>query len=1101
MMKIQNAYKMKRIFLAILLAGLIFSCKENKTSTLFELMDEGRTGIEFINQLQYDEEFNIYTYRNYYNGGGVSIGDINNDGLADIYLTANLKSNKLYLNKGDFQFEDITETAKVGGTQAWSTGVTMVDVNADGYLDIYVCNSGDISGDNKQNELFINNGDLTFTESAEDYNLDDRGYSTHASFFDYDKDGDLDVYILNNSYQAIGSFNLRRNERPKRDSLGGDKLMENVDGKFVDVSEKAGIYGSVIGFGLGVTVGDVNNDGWDDIYISNDFFERDYLYINQQDGTFKEDLTRQIKSISGASMGADLADVNNDGNNDLFVTEMLPKSNQRIKKVTTFENWDRYSYNLENGYYHQFTRNTFQINNGNNTFSEVGRYSGVEASDWSWGALIFDMNNDGLKDLFIANGIYQDLTDQDYLQYISNEEVVKSIVTNNKVDYKKLIDIIPSNPVPNQAYLNQGNLEFKEAGKETGLGMKSFSNGSAYGDLDNDGDLDLVVNNVNMPSFIYRNTAESLPNSNYLQFKLEGEGKNRFAVGTKITIYSDNDSYYVEQQPTRGFQSSIDFRPTLGLKNANPVSIFVKWPSGKVTTLTNVNVNQTITLKESEAVLSEKGTRDPEYGRIFNKINAAVSIPFAHEENEFIDFNRDRLLYHMKSTEGPKVSTADINGDQKIDFYIGGAKGFPGKLILSQGESYQVSIPEDFKRNEGSEDLGSVFFDADGDGDLDLYVCSGGNEFSSSSSDLLDRLYFNENGNFVLSDQRLPVSDKYLSTSTVLAEDFDADGDIDLFVGERLKPFQYGIPCNGFLLDNNGKGEFTDVTEKKAPEFKGLGLITDAVLSDIDKDNDMDLVIVGEYMSVNIFYNENGNFSKKVNSTLDNLKGWWNTVHIADLNGDDLPDMIVGNHGLNSRFRASVERPITLYVNDFDKNGFPDPIITGYADDGKEYPYALRHNLIDQIKSLKKKFPDYESYQNATVSDIFSENELNNSIIHKVNELASVIIWNRGEGQFEVEKLPTNAQLSPVYAISTSDFDKDGDTDILLGGNLYAAKPEIGRYDASYGAYIENLGNEQWATSPLNAGFIVDGEVRDIVTLEDLVIVAKNKDSLTLFNY
>ena len=1099
MSNIQNAIAMKRFFLIGTFTALIISCSEKKQETLFELKSQKETGIDFTNQLQYDEEFNIYTYRNYYNGGGVSIGDINNDGLPDIYLTANLKSNKLYLNKGEFIFEDITEKAGVGGNRAWSTGVTMVDVNGDGLLDIYVCNSGDIKGDNKQNELFINNGDLTFTEAADKYNLDDRGYSTHASFFDYDKDGDLDAYILNNSYQAIGSFNLRRNERPKRDSLGGDKLMENVDGIFRDVSEKAGIYGSVIGFGLGVTVGDVNNDEWEDIYISNDFFERDYLYINQKDGTFKEDLTRQIKSISGASMGADLADVNNDGNNDLFVTEMLPKSNERIKKVTTFENWDRYKYNLENGYYHQFTRNTFQINNGNNTFSEVGRYAGVEASDWSWGALIFDMNNDGLKDIFIANGIYQDLTDQDYLQYISNEEVIKSIVTDNKVDYKKLIDIIPSNPVPNQAYLNQGGLAFREAGKETGLGAKSFSNGASYGDLDNDGDLDLVVNNVNMPSFVYENHTQKDPASNYIQFKLEGEGKNRFGIGAKITVYSDNNSYYVEQQPTRGFQSSVDFRPTIGLKSNDPVAVSVKWPSGKVTTLPSVEANRQVVLKESEAKNSAEGSVEAEHGRIFNKISSK-GYPVIHEENEYIDFNRDRLLYHMKSTEGPKMSYTDLNGDNIPDFYLGGAKGIPGKILLSEGNTYSVFIPGDFKNDKGSEDLQSIFFDVDGDGDQDLYVCSGGTEFSTSSESLLDRLYINSDGEFSRSDQRLPTPEAYVSTSTVVANDYDNDGDQDLFVGERLIPFQYGVPTSGFILKNE-EGKLVEVTSEVAPELKKIGMITDAAFADLDNDRQKELIIAGEYTGIISFRVENGKFVKNEVPELDNLKGWWNTIHVADLNNDGLPEIIAGNHGLNSRFEASVSQPITLYVNDFDKNGFQDPILTGYAEDGKEYPYALRHNLIDQIKSLKKKFPDYESYQYATIRDIFTESQLNSSVQLSVNQLASVIIWNNGNYEFEVSELPTQAQLSPVYAISTGDYDKDNDIDIILGGNLYGAKPEIGRYDASYGAFLENNGKREWKTSALNAGFILEGEVRDIKTLDDRIIVSRNKDSLAVFTY
>ena len=511
---------MRSIIKFLLLSGFFLTACTFSPNTQFQLLNNAEIGIDFSNDLEYSDAFNVYKYRNYYNGGGVALGDVNNDGWVDIYFTANQKENKLFLNQGDFTFKDVTEMAGVGGERAWSTGVSMADVNADGWLDIYVCNSGDIEGDNKQNELFINQGDGTFVEMAASYNLADKGFSTHATFFDYDKDGDLDVYLLNNSYQAIGSFDLRRNERPKRDALGGDKLMQNVDGKFVDVSQEAGIYGSVIGFGLGVTVGDINKDGWDDLFISNDFFERDYLYLNQQDGTFSEELTSQMRSISGASMGADLADLDNDGYSDLFVTEMLPSDYNRLKTVTTFEDWNKYQYNVKNGYGHQFTRNMLHRNNTNGTFSELGRLAGVEASDWSWGALFFDMNNDGLRDLYIANGIYQDLTDQDYLQYISNEEVIQSIVTNNKVDYKRLIDIIPSEKVPNHSYLNKGNFNFSFF-KESGLNQVSFSNGAAYGDLDNDGDLDLVVNNVNMPAFVYENRHESA-DKGFIKIHLKG---------------------------------------------------------------------------------------------------------------------------------------------------------------------------------------------------------------------------------------------------------------------------------------------------------------------------------------------------------------------------------------------------------------------------------------------------------------------------------------------------------------------------------------------------------------------------------------------------
>jgi len=1084
--------------LIVLLIILNVSCKPEKKESkkIFELLDGIQTGIDFSNNLTYSDDFNVYKYRNFYNGGGVAIGDINNDSLPDVYFTSNQEQNKLYLNLGNFQFEDITEKAEVGGTKPWSTGVSMVDINADGHLDIYVCNSGDIKGENKQNELFINNGDQTFTERAVEYNLADKGFSTHASFFDFDKDGDLDVYILNNSYQAIGSFDLRRNERPKRDLLGGDKLMENVDGKFVDVSEKAGIYGSVVGFGLGVTVGDVNNDGWEDIYVSNDFFERDYLYINNKNGTFSESLENQMTAISGASMGSDMADINNDGYNDIFVTDMLPSEYERLKTVTTFEDWNKYQLKVTSGYHHQFTRNTFQLNNKNNSFSEIGRLSGVEASDWSWGALIFDMDNDGLKDLFIANGIYRDLTNQDYLQYISNEEVFKSIIANNKVDYKRLIDIIPSNKVKNHAYKNLGKLKFDNY-KESGLLTESFSNGAAYGDLDNDGDLDLIVNNVNMKAFVYKNTSTDEGATNYIKLVLKGDNKNTQAVGAKVEILNHNLS--LENQPIRGFQSSMDPRINFGLLSDEPLSINVIWPSGKKTVLKDIKVNQTLFLAESDGQLipNENNGNSED---IFHKVK--LNIDFVHKENKFVDFHRDRLLNHMCSTEGPKMSIADVNGDGIKDIFIGGSKTNEANIFLGTANGLTPSKTSIFDKNNNSEDAASLFFDADNDGDLDLYVCSGGVEFSQYSNDFVDRLYINDGkGNFQISNQKLPSSKSVHSTSTVVASDIDNDGDLDLFVGERIVPLKYGLPCSGFILENDGKGNFTDVTEQKANPLNNIGMITDAVFQDLDNDGDDDLVVIGEFMGIEIFVNDKGIFTKKMNTAVSELVGWWNTIESVDLDKDGDLDFIVGNHGLNSIFEANKEKPITLFSKDFDSNGFIDPILAFRSNDGKDYPYGLRHNLIDQIKSLKKKFPNYESFKDADMTTIFSPEQLSEAIKLEVNTLSSIVLINNGDFNFEVKRLPVEAQFAPVYAIAADDFDNDGDLDIVLGGNLYNVKPEVGRYDATYGVYLENDGHLNFNSQEGGKGFLLNGEIRDFIINNKKLIVARNSDSLAIFNY
>lgn len=1085
-------------------AILLIQCsQQEKRETLFTSVDPDESGIDFSNELPFDKDFNIYTYRNYYNGGGVALGDINNDGLIDIYFTGNITPNKLFLNKGNFKFEDVTARANVEGKGAWSTGVSMADINGDGYIDIYVCNSGDIKGDKKQNELFINNGDLTFTERAEEYGVADRGYTTHAAFFDYDKDGDLDLYILNNSYQAIGSFNLRKNERPKRDSLGGHKFLRNDNGKFKDVSEEVGVYGSVIGFGLGVTVGDINKDGWPDIYVSNDFFERDYLYLNTGKGTFKECLTEEIKSISGASMGADLADINNDCYPDIFVTEMLPADNARLKTVTTFENWDRYQFNVQNDYYHQFTRNMLQLNNGDGSFSEIGRLSGVEATDWSWGALIFDMDNDGLKDIFVSNGIYRDLTNQDYLQYVSDPEIVRTVISGNRVDYKRLIDLIPSTPVPDYAFENQGDLRFKNKASEWGLGDPNFSNGAAYGDLDNDGDLDLIVSHVNSPASVFRNEGNTLlPKNRFLKFELKGIGANSFAFGTKITVTEGNKTFYVEQMPIRGFESSMDPRPNIGLGRIDTVDqILIEWPDGKSNLLTSVPTNQTLHLNQKDGVPPNSAdTTKAELPRPFQVETDLIG--FAHKENDFVDFDRDHLIYHMTSTEGPRMSTGDVNGDGLTDVYIGGAKDQPGALFV-QGRNGKFNRENEilFEADKVSEDMGSVFFDADNDGDLDLYVCSGGSEFSNTSIALIDRLYLNDgHGKLTKSRQTLPTA-KFESTSTVKANDYDGDGDQDLFVGVRFIPALYGAPANGYILNNDGKGNFKEVSRSIAPGLQGIGMITDAAWSDINGDGHSDLLIVGDYMPLTVFINDNGEF---INSTeqygLSKTNGWWNRIEPADLDHDGDVDFVLGNHGLNSRFRTSLEHPVSMYVSDFDQNGTVEQIICSYNGD-KSYPMALRHDLVSQLPYLKKKYLKYENYKDKGMQDIFSADELKKAIKLEVFQLSTSVLMNEGSNKLTVKPLPVEAQFSPVYGIEVFDYNDDGNEDILLGGNLYRVKPEVGRYDASYSTVLLGEGNGNFnVLSSKIPGIRIDGEIRDIVSVHTakgpLLVVSRNNETV-----
>ena len=1084
----------------------IIHCTNHKESNEynFELLSSYRTGIDFTNSLTDTEAFNIYTYRNYYNGGGVAIGDINNDGLSDIYFTSNQQDNKLYLNLGDFKFEDITQSAGIEGKRFWSTGVSMVDINHDGFLDIYVCNSGRVDGGKKENELFINQGDLTFIESAKAYGLDDRGFSTHAAFFDYDKDGDLDVYLLNNSYQAIGSFDLRRNQRPIRDSLGGDKLLQNNGGKFIDVSEQAGIYGSVIGFGLGVTVSDFNNDQWDDIFVANDFFERDYLYLNNQDGTFREVLTDHMKSITGASMGADAADLDHDGDMDLFVTEMLPAQYERLKSVTTFEDWNKYQYNVSNGYHHQFTRNMLYRNNSTNSFSELGRFSGVEATDWSWGALFFDMNNDGFNDLFIANGIYRDLTNQDYLQYISNEQASDPIKAFEEVNFKELVDLIPSNKVPNHAFLNNGNFKF-QSWPESGLEMPSFSNGSAYGDLDNDGDLDLVVSNVNMESFVFENKTDQLSN-NFLQVQLIGKGKNTQAIGTKIEVITPGRSHFKEQQLARGFQSSIDPVIHFGLGNISEIDLKVLWPSGQISHLKNISTNQRITISQvdqekfSSNFISEKGSDLKD--EVQFKYQGFLA-GYIHQERNFVDFHRHRLAFHKSSTEGPDGVTGDLNGDGHLDLIIPGPKGESTVVFFGSKKGLSKSPQTDvFEQIKESEHIQALLFDADRDGDLDLYLASGGVEVSRFSDDLYDHLLFNDgNGFFYLGNQKFPNEEERISTGAVEVADVNSDGNLDLFVGERIVlGNQLPTGGDGYILIGDGEGNFEDNTDQIAPSFKNLGMITDAVFHDWDADGDQDLMVTGHYMGIELFENKLGQFIHLSNNSLSELKGWWNRLEIMDLNGDGKMEVVGLNHGLNSRFKASKQKPLKLYLNDFDHNGSPEGILTFTADDGRDLPFALRHDLISQLKMLANRFPSYESFKEASIKELFTSEELQAASVYSINTLESYLIQHLDGFEFNITPLPVEAQLSPMFAVAFNDWDSDGDQDLLLGGNLYGAKPEVGIYDSSYGVYFR-YDNGKLLNSRDNDGFHLEGEIRDIELIDNQIYVMRSNDSVAVFTY
>lgn len=1080
-----------------------FSCDPDPEA-LFTLQLPEHTGIDFQNTLSYSEAFNTYTYRNFYNGGGVAVGDLNNDGLSDVFFCGNMVSNRLYLNKGDFQFQDVTRQSGLDSKGVWSTGVSFADVNGDGWLDIYVCKSGKPEGDNRHNELFINQGvepgnDYpTFSEEAARYGVDDYGLSTHAAFLDYDKDGDLDMYLLNNSLRSTGNYDLRPDQRMIPDPNGGNKLYRNDGQQFTDVTTEAGIYSSAIGFGLGVSVGDINRDGWPDLFVSNDFFEKDYLYLNNHDGTFTESLEKMVGEISLGSMGADIADLTNDGFPEIFVTEMLPEKESRLKTKTIFENWNKYQMNVEAGYYRQFPRNVLQLNSGfidssgRIAMREISRYAGVEATDWSWGALIADLNNDGHKDLFVANGIYKDLTDLDYINFYADPATTRRLFEERGSFLKDLIDSMPSNPLPNYLFQNNGDLTFTNKAPEWGLGCPSFSNGSAYGDLDNDGDLDLVINNVNMPPFIYRNNSNRQPNSHYLKIDLTAKGKNPFALGAQVTLYAGEQTFFQELAPMRGYQSSVDYTLHFGLGTVTQIdSLQITWPDLTVETKKHVKADQHLRIiqqKDQPATLLVNRPKKPSKEKtLFSLIDNHLGIKAGYQKSNFVDFDRDPLIFHMVSAEGGQLSVGDLNGDQLPDLVFPAPKGQALELYVQNRSGTFDPLPQDvFQEDKSSRMTSSLLFDADNDGDLDLYACNGGNEFPSSSSSLIDHLYFNTgNGQFVRSSQILPTK-YYENTSCVAPADIDQDGDLDLFVGIRAQPFQYGLPCNGYLLENDGKGNFTNRTELLAPDLLEIGMITDAVWIDTDQDGDLDLILSGEWMPLTQFRNDNGRLVKiQAPDGLNEAFGLWNCIETADLDQDGDLDLIAGNHGLNTRLRASPSIPMYMYVYDFDGNGKIEQVLTTYNGDD-HYPFAGRNDLVSQLPYLKKKYLKFNSFKEQSIIDIFGQEKVEKALRLKASHTASCVFINEGNNQFSARPLPSMVQLAPLYAVHAGDFTGDGIPDLLVGGNFYWSKPEVGIYDANRLTLLQGKGDGTFTVvEEIRSGLNVEGEIRDIKSIEN----------------
>lgn len=1125
--RLKNSSKDKRArglkisgIIIICSAILLYSCsnKNKIQASFFKTVDSKTTGLNFINKLTPTPQFNLFSYMYYYNGAGIGAADFNNDGLIDLFFTANQGDNKLFLNKGKLKFDDVTVKAQIPQDSGWSTGVSVVDINNDGLLDIYICKVGHYKTLKSKNQLLIckgidKDGVPFYKDEAKEYGLDFSGFSTQAVFFDYDGDGDLDMFLLNHSVNHDGNYAQRSLFLNTYDTLAGQKLYRNdshlgADGKaaihFTDVTKQAGINGSKIGYGLGVAVADINLDGWPDFYVGNDFHENDYLYINQKDGTFKEENNTRLMHTSQFSMGVDIADVNNDGYPEIISMDMLPYDPYMLRRSLAEDDYTIFQQKIFYGYNYQYARNNLQLNKRNGMFSEVGQYAGVFATDWSWGALWMDFDNDGNKDLFISNGIPKRMNDIDYINYVSSDEVQQKLIDNKMVDKDMtLIKKFPEIKIPNKFFSNKGDLIFKDLTDSVENNIPTFSNGAIYADLDNDGDLDIVVNNINDPVVLYQNKENDKKDKPFVSIKLHGSEKNINAIGAKVILFANGGIRTYENTPVHGFQSSMLLPIHIGLYQTKVDSAFIIWPDNTYQAV-DLKRNQQLSFnyKKGLPIFSYKALTaySKNRGAAMEDITAATGINYMHFENPFNEFDREPLIPHMVSTEGPALAIADINHDGLEDFFVGASKTFHNAIFLQTPDGKFIkTIQPALLEDSMYENTDATWMDVNNDGNLDLIIASGGNEYYGKDSHLLPLLYLNDGkGNFTKKTDAF--SNIFSTQSSIVAYDFNGDGFTDIFIGGRAEPWKYGQIPRSYLLQNDGSGKFIDVTEKYSKELLQPGMVTSAQWLDINKDGQKDLLLTYEWGGIDAFINNKNSFAKKV---ISDKKGWWNFLLPCDVNKDGNIDFIAGNFGLNSRLKASVKEPVKLYYNDFDDNGTKEQIVTYYVA-GQEIPFATMQEIYKQLPVLKKKFLYADDFAKSTLTSLLGESKIEKSEKLEANYFSSAIIMNKGNLQFETIALPYEAQLSSLKDAVIVDNNKDGLPDIYLAGNYYENSVDLGRQDADFGTILVNKGGGKFECQSIN-GLQIKGQIRHIkqiiINKNPSFILAKNNDSLRIIKF